>query len=181
MANRLEIAFIASPALLLVTANEVRQTVRQRCTPVPAEQPWGARCPGRGDPPRSPAGTKPGPVPGVQEGQRAGRDHGADESPRRPSNLSQSMSQQDPRDVFIRAPLPRGREERGREQKVSKCRSEVSVINHLFIQKSKKARAVKNQRAAVQTPLNIPGPGSRSNDIWGFFFFFLLCFEDYYK
>lgn len=60
MANRLEIAFIASPALLLVTANEVRQTFTQRFTTVPAEQPRGVWCPGRGDPPRSPAVTKPG-------------------------------------------------------------------------------------------------------------------------
>lgn len=64
MANRLEIAFIASPALLLVTANEVRQTFTQRFTLVPAEQPRGGRCPGWGDPPRSPAVTKPGHVPG---------------------------------------------------------------------------------------------------------------------
>lgn len=41
MANRLEIAFIASPALLLVTANEVGQTFTRHFMPVPLEQPRG--------------------------------------------------------------------------------------------------------------------------------------------
>lgn len=99
MANRLEIAFIASRALLLVTANEVRQTFTQRFTPVPAEQPRGVRCPGRGDPPHSPAVTKPGQVPGgcpaaspgsIPAGRLGPR---VNESAQRPSNLSQLTSQ----------------------------------------------------------------------------------------
>lgn len=106
MANRLEIAFIASPALLLVTANEVRQTFTQRFTPVPAEQPWGVRCPGRGDPPL-PSGDQvwaclggtahpadPVSIPhGTGERQRAGWDGGVNKSAPRPSNLSQLTSQ----------------------------------------------------------------------------------------
>lgn len=79
MANRLEIAFIASPALLLVTANEVGQTFTRHFMPVPLEQPRGVGA--RGGPSGSPALTKPptsrGSVPSLppwEWGQRAGWD-----------------------------------------------------------------------------------------------------------
>lgn len=100
MANRLEIAFIASPALLLVTANEVRQTFTQRFTPVPVEQPRGVRCPGRGDPPfpssdRARARTGEGVAHPLAPGAApaAGWDHGVQESAPSPSNSSQLTSQ----------------------------------------------------------------------------------------
>lgn len=80
MANRLEIAFIASRALLLVTANEVRQTFTQRFTPVPAEQPRGVRCPGAGGPSPLPssdqARARPGGLPSCQPRVRPRRQAG---------------------------------------------------------------------------------------------------------